>query len=78
MVVDMVRINGVRILYSEIKLGDLFFFDIDGGKNYINYVGIYLGGGKFIYVLSVSGCVLEIDFNLYYGRFFMMVKRVIR
>ncbi|ADQ06621.1 NLP/P60 protein [Caldicellulosiruptor hydrothermalis 108] len=75
---DMARTNGVRISYSEIKPGDLLFFDTDGGKNYINHVGIYLGGGKFIHASSARGRVTETDLNSYYGRFFMMAKRVIR
>mgnify|MGYP001627157264 FL=1 len=75
---DMARTNGVRISYSEIKPGDLLFFDTDGGKNYINHVGIYLGGGKFIHASSARGRVIETDLNSYYGRFFMMAKRVIR
>lgn len=75
---DMAKTNGVRVSYSEIKPGDLLFFDTDGGKNYINHVGIYLGGGKFIHASSARGRVTETDLNSYYGRFFMMAKRVIR
>lgn len=40
--------QGIKVKRSSLKPGDLVFFDTDGGHSYINHVGIYIGGGKFI------------------------------
>lgn len=44
--------QGSYVSTSNLQVGDLLFFDTDGGKNYINHVGIYMGGGKFIHASS--------------------------
>jgi len=75
---DMAATNGVRISYSELRPGDLVFFDTDGGRNYINHVGIYLGGGKYIHASSARGCVTISDLTSKYSTSFMMAKRVIK
>lgn len=75
---DMAATNGVRISPSELKPGDLVFFDTDGGRNYINHVGIYLGGGKYIHASSARGCVTISSLTSKYGTSFMMAKRVLR
>ncbi|ABP66666.1 NLP/P60 protein [Caldicellulosiruptor saccharolyticus DSM 8903] len=75
---DMAATDGVRISYNELRPGDLVFFDTDGGRNYINHVGIYLGGGKYIHASSARGCVTISDLTSKYGTSFMMAKRVIR
>jgi len=74
----MAMANGKRVSYNEIRPGDLLFFDTDGGKNYINHVGIYLGDGKFIHASSAKRRVTITDLNSFYGRFYMMAKRVIK
>ncbi|MCX7921921.1 MAG: SH3 domain-containing protein [Clostridia bacterium] len=44
--------QGTRIKKAELKPGDLVFFDTNGGHNYINHVGMYIGNGKFIHASS--------------------------
>lgn len=44
--------QGTRVTRDKLKAGDLVFFDTDGGKNYINHVGMYIGGGRFIHASS--------------------------
>lgn len=46
--------HGTKIDRSELKKGDLVFFDTNGGLNAIEHVGIYIGGGKFIHASSGS------------------------
>lgn len=46
--------QGTKISRSELQLGDLVFFDTNGGKDYINHVGIYIGNGSFIHASSGS------------------------
>ena len=46
--------HGAKINRSDLKPGDLVFFDTNGGRNAINHVGIYIGGGKFIHASSGS------------------------
>jgi cell wall-associated NlpC family hydrolase len=40
----------VRVRQSELRRGDLLFFDQEGKKN--SHVGIYLGRGKFVHAPS--------------------------
>lgn len=75
---DMAATNGVRISSNELKPGDLVFLDTNGGRNYINHVGIYLGNGKYIHASSARGCVTISDLTSKYGTSFMMAKRVLR
>lgn len=75
---DMAASNGVRVSPNELRPGDLLFFDTNGGRNYINHVGIYLGGGRYIHASSAKGCVTISDLTSKYGTSFMMAKRVIR
>ncbi|WAM32293.1 C40 family peptidase [Caldicellulosiruptor naganoensis] len=75
---DMAASNGVRISPSELKPGDLVFFDTDGGRNYINHVGIYIGNGQYIHASSARRCVTISNLTSKYGTSFMMAKRVIR
>lgn len=50
--------QGTYVSTSNLRVGDLLFFDTDGGKNYINHVGIYMGNGRFIHASSGAGKVV--------------------
>ena len=47
--------HGKYISRSQLKPGDLIFFDTSKRrKGYVNHVGIYLGGNKFIHASSAK------------------------
>lgn len=50
--------TGKRVRQSELKAGDLIFFDTIGYRPGIDHVGIYLGNGHFVH--SASGRGVEI------------------
>lgn len=71
--------QGVKVSMSELQRGDLVFFDTDGGHNYINHVGIYIGNGQFIHASSGSGKVVITDlYSSYYQNAYMTARRVVR
>jgi N-acetylmuramoyl-L-alanine amidase len=73
--------NGAKIDRSDLKPGDLVFFDTNGGKNAINHVGIYIGDGKFIHASSGSGtkCVTISDMTEgFYNNCYMRSRRYIK
>ena len=44
--------QGIEVKLEDLKPGDLVFSDTNGGNNYINHVGIYIGEGNFISATS--------------------------
>ena len=50
--------QGTKVSKANLRAGDLVFFDTDGGSNYINHVGIYIGNGQFIHASSGAGKVM--------------------
>jgi cell wall-associated NlpC family hydrolase len=46
--------HGTKIDRSDLRPGDLVFFDTNGGLNGIKHVGIYIGDGEFIHASSGS------------------------
>ena len=50
--------QGTQVSKTDLSPGDLVFFDTDGGHNYINHVGIYIGSGMFIHASSGAGKVV--------------------
>ena len=44
--------HGIRVKRENLQIGDLVFFDTNGGNNAIEHVGIYIGSGKFIHSSS--------------------------
>jgi cell wall-associated NlpC family hydrolase len=72
--------NGTKISKSQLKPGDLVFFDTNGGMNKINHAGIYIGNGSFIHASSGSSKkkVVISDINSgFYNGCFMKATRVL-
>lgn len=72
--------QGTKISKSELQPGDLVFFDTNGGKNYINHVGIYIGNGSFIHASSGSKAkkVVISELNTgFYKDCYMTARRIL-
>lgn len=72
--------NGKKIKKSELKPGDLVFFDTNGGHNAIEHVGIYIGDGQFIHASSGRSKkkVVISDINAgFYQDMYMTARRII-
>jgi N-acetylmuramoyl-L-alanine amidase len=70
--------QGSKIAKSELKPGDLVFFDTNGGHNYINHVGIYVGDGMFIHSSSGNSNRKVVISNLvsgFYNESYMTARR---
>lgn len=71
--------NGTYVKKANLKVGDLVFFDTNGGKNRINHVGIYMGGGKFIHSSSSHSKVVVSSLNSgFYAKTYMTARRVFK
>jgi lipoprotein Spr len=64
-----------RISATELKEGDLLFFNTIGG---VSHVGIYLRNNKFIHASSSKGVVVSDIFDPYYLRRFLGAGRIQR
>ncbi|MCX7746737.1 MAG: C40 family peptidase [Clostridia bacterium] len=70
--------QGKKVKRSELKSGDLVFFDTNGGHNYINHVGLYIGNGKFIHASSGSRYKVVIsEMAGFYDDAYMTARRFI-
>jgi hypothetical protein len=72
--------NGTRVSKSELKKGDLVFFDTSGYNNgAISHVGIYIGDGQFIHSSSGNKWGVTIDSlsSSYYTRTYVTAARVL-
>ncbi len=70
--------NGTYIKKEDLLPGDLVFFDTNGGKNRINHVGIYIGGGKMIHSSSShNGVVISTISSGFYAKSYMTARRVL-
>ena len=78
-VADAQARQGTGIKKSELKPGDLLFFDTNGGHNGINHVGIYIGDGKFIHASSSRSHhrVTISEFDSFYAKSFMGARRLL-
>jgi len=71
--------DGTYVKKADLKVGDLVFFDTNGGKNQINHVGIYMGSGKFIHSSSSHSKVVVSSLSSgFYAKSYMTARRVIK
>ena len=70
--------DGITVSNSNLKVGDLVFFDTDGANDgNVSHVGIYIGLNQFIHSSSTKGKVVISDFTNYYNNAFVRAKRVL-
>jgi len=72
--------QGKKISKSELKPGDLVFFDTNGNHNYVNHSGIYIGDGKFIHASSGSSNKKVVISDLtsgFYNESYMTARRIL-
>ena len=69
---------GKRIARSQLRPGDLIFFDTSKGhRGYVNHVGIYIGNGKFIHASSAKKKVVITSLNKpFYSKRFKGARRL--
>lgn len=73
--------QGIEVAQDELLPGDLVFSDTDGGNNYINHVGIYIGNGKFVSAtsgsLSAKVTISELN-STYWQASYMTARRIFK
>ena len=67
---------GDAVKKADLQMGDLVFFDTNGGLNGINHVGIYIGDSKFIHASSSLGRKVTISSlnDKYYSKTYMRAR----
>lgn len=73
--------RGTKIKKSELRPGDLVFFDTNGGNNHIEHVGLYIGNGKFMHASSGRSKKRVVISNMnegFYLSSYMCARRYIR
>ena len=71
---------GIKVGFSELKKGDLVFFDTSKEfKHIVNHVGIYIGHNQFIHASSAGKKVMITSFSKkkFYKHKFLYARRVI-
>ena len=69
---------GTYVSKSNLKIGDLIFFDTDGSNNgNVSHVGIYLGNNEFIHASSTKGKVVISQMSSYYNSAYVNARRVL-
>jgi len=67
-----------KISYSNLRPGDLVFFDTVSDSDLSDHAGIYMGNGKFIHASSSAGMVIISSLSSgYYQRQFSWGRRVL-
>jgi N-acetylmuramoyl-L-alanine amidase len=77
---DLQARNGEDVSINELKPADVIFFDTNGGQDYINHVGIYIGDGQFIHASSSNSnghAVAISNLEGFYLRSYMCARRYI-
>ena len=70
---------GTTVSKSNLRAGDLVFFDTSGSNNgAVSHVGIYIGGGQMIHCSSSKGQVIKTSIETnYWVNAFVRAKRVL-
>lgn len=70
---------GTYVSKSNIKAGDLLFFDTNGSNNgVVSHVGLYIGNGQMIHASYSQRKIVTVDFNSsYYQNAFVNARRVL-
>ena len=70
---------GTYVSRSNLKKGDLVFFDTQGSNDgRVSHAGIYLGSGQFIHASSTKGKVVISDMSSgHYYRAFVNGRRIV-
>ena len=63
-----------KLSQSQLKEGDLVFFDINGRKN--THMGVYLRNGRFVHSSTSRGVVISKLSNPYYKKYFSKGGRI--
>lgn len=71
---------GSYVSRSNLRPGDLVFFDTNGGRTSISHVGIYIGGGSFIDASSSRPHCVTIDSinSNYYSKRYVTARRILK
>ena len=70
---------GQKIALSNLKTGDLLFFNTDKKRGIpVSHVGIYMGNGKFIHAASRKKGIIISAFSGHYQECFVVAKRIIK
>lgn len=65
---------GTPVAFSDLKAGDLVFFNLSSGKK-VDHVGIYLGNNEFISATSSKGIAIY-AFTPYWSNSYIGAKRI--
>ncbi len=65
--------TGTHINKSQLKQGDLVFFNTTGG---ISHVGVYLNNNKFVHASTSSGVMISDLDDLYFKKRYVGCRRV--
>ena len=75
---EMINMNAPKIKRSELKPGDVVFFN-NRGRGRVSHAGIYIGDDQFIHSSSSRSGGVRVDSldDSYWGASFMQAKRVL-
>ena len=69
---------GTSVSWSNLKAGDLMFFDTNGANNGLSHVGLYIGNGQMIHASSSQRKIVITSVNTsYYKNAFVNARRVL-
>ena len=70
--------DGKRVAKSELRPGDLVFFDTSGENNgQISHVGIYAGNNMFLHADCTKGVTISSLANAYYAKNYVTGSRIL-